>query len=261
MDKIKVWFFAGGEAGTEKLNAFTGSYIRLMKEILQDDFGIIKGIYFRMPMFNVIWALNHSQKPLNRPLAKKFIRNALNQINGDGTSGNIKLTLTSSSSGSVIAAQTACCLAEQNRRRDLPGIPFDIALGASMIATNSELYRKLEYYREKGLIGSIIFDDLQDEGDNTLGIGGQSRMEAYRNAFGLMFPVFSKKFNGPSFLNTHPEKGHVHRKRSKTVQKAIDFLYVILVKHQLAGSYYGEKAATKVKDIETTEVVREIVSF
>ena len=35
MDSIKVWFFAGGEAGTEKLNAFTGSYIRLMKEIFK----------------------------------------------------------------------------------------------------------------------------------------------------------------------------------------------------------------------------------
>jgi hypothetical protein len=250
MDKIKVWFFAGGEAGTEKLNAFTGSYIRLMKEILQDDFEVIKGICFRMPMFNVIWALNHSQKPLDSPLEKKFIRNAFSQVNSNESSDSIKLILTSSSSGSVIAAQTACYLAEQNSKKNIPVKSFDIALGASMISTESDLYKKLEYYREKGIIGSIIFNDLQDEGDNTQGIGGRSRSEAYRNAFGLMFPLFSKNFNGPSFLNTHHENGHVHRKRSKTVQKAIDFIDVLLVKHQLAGSYYCEKAAAKIKEIE-----------
>jgi hypothetical protein len=250
MDKIKVWFFAGGEAGTEKLNAFTGSYIRLMKEILQDDFEVIKGICFRMPMFNVIWALNHSQKPLDRPLEKRFIRNAISQINGDSSSDDTKLILTSSSSGSVIAAQTACYLGEQNSKRDLPCIPFDIALGASMISTNSDLFRKLEYYQEIGIIGSIIFNDLQDEDDNSMGIGGRSRSEAYRNAFGLMLPVFSKKFRGPSFLNTHPKKGHVHRKRSKTVQKAIDFIDVLLIKHQLAGSYYSDKAAAKIEEIK-----------
>jgi hypothetical protein len=250
MDRIKVWFFAGGEAGTEKLNAFTGSYIRLMQEILQDDFEVIRGIYFKMPMFNVIWSLNHSQEPLGRPMDKKFIRNAFQQITSDDSTGDTKLILTSSSSGSVIAAQTACCLAEQNSKREIPVKPFDIALGASMIATNSDLFKKLEYYRDNGLIGSIIFDDLQDNDDTTLGIGGRSRREAYSNAFGLMFPVFSKKFHGPSFLNTHPENGHVHRKRSKTVQKAIDFIDVLLIKHKLAGSYYSEKAAAKIKEIE-----------
>ena len=37
-------------------------------------------------------------------------------------------------------------------------------------------------------------------------------------------------------------KGHLHRKGSKTVQKALDFVEVILVKYNLAGDYYREKA-------------------
>ena len=250
MDSIKVWFFAGGEAGTEKLNAFTGSYIRLMKEILNDDFDVIKDVYFRMPMMNVIWALNHCQKPLDRPLENSIIRKVVSQINGDGSSPHIKMVLSSSSYGSVIAAQTACYLAEQNSRNRGSSRPFDLALGASMISTDSDLYLKLIDYNQKGLIGSIVYNDLQDEDDNITGIGGRSKIEAYSNAFGLILPVFSKKFNKPSFLNTHHEKGHVHRKRSKTLQKAIDFINVILVKQQLAGSGYAEKASKVIQELK-----------
>jgi hypothetical protein len=53
-----------------------------------------------------------------------------------------------------------------------------------------------------------------------------------------MFPIFSGKFKGPSFLNTDPETGHIHRRRSKTVQKAIDYINIILIKNKLAGEYY-----------------------
>jgi len=251
MDRIKIWFFAGGEAGTDKLNAFTGSYISLMKEILADDFDVIKDIYFRRPMMNVIWALNHSQEPLSNPLENRLINKACSQINGDGSSGQVKLIITSSSSGSVVAAQTACYLAEQNMRKAVSPKPFDLALGASMISKESDLFRKLMYYREKGLIGSLIYDDLQDEDDNTNGIGGMSRSEAYSNALGIMVPAFSRKFSGPSFLNAHPVNGHVHRKRANSIQKAFDFIDVILVKHNLAGSGYAEKAAKKIQELKT----------
>jgi len=57
-----------------------------------------------------------------------------------------------------------------------------------------------------------------------------------------MVPLLSRKFSGPSFLNTNPIKGHLHRKRSHTVQKALDFVEVLLVKHNLAGDHYREKA-------------------
>ena len=58
-EKYKVWFFAGGETRDDKFNVFTGSYISLMKQILQNDFEFIKGIYFKYPMMNVLWALNN----------------------------------------------------------------------------------------------------------------------------------------------------------------------------------------------------------
>ena len=62
-----------------------------------------------------------------------------------------------------------------------------------------------------------------------------------------MFPFFSRKYKGPSFLNSDPETGHIHRIRSKTVQKAVDYINVILVKHRLAGDHYMDKAVAVLK--------------
>ena len=56
-DKYKVLFFAGGETRDDKFNIFTGSFIRLMKKILGNDFDFIRGIYYKYPMMNVIWAI------------------------------------------------------------------------------------------------------------------------------------------------------------------------------------------------------------
>jgi len=63
-----------------------------------------------------------------------------------------------------------------------------------------------------------------------------------------MFPFFSRKFKGPSFLNTNPETGHIHRRRSKTVHKAVDYIDIILIKNKLAGDYYKERAVAILKD-------------
>ncbi len=45
--KTMFWFFAGGETRDNKFNVFTGSFIKLMKEILEDKFDFIKGVYFK----------------------------------------------------------------------------------------------------------------------------------------------------------------------------------------------------------------------
>jgi len=37
-EKYMIWFFAGGETRDDRFNIFTGSFIRLMKQILVDDF-------------------------------------------------------------------------------------------------------------------------------------------------------------------------------------------------------------------------------
>jgi len=240
--KYMVWFFAGGETRDDRFNIFTGSFIRLMKQILEDDFEFIRGIYYKSPMVNVIWALNNAQKPIVNPENQRITMAAFRQIIDAGLSPETQLVITSSSSGSIVAAQTACYMAENNRNNIHFKKPFHLVLGASMLSPGSDLFRQLIHYQKEGTIGTIIHDEIQDEGDNSTGIGGLSRFEAYSNAFGLMFPLFSRKFKGPSFLNTHPEKGHIHRKRSKTVQKALDYIDVILIKNKLAGNHYMERA-------------------
>ena len=236
--RYKVWFFAGGETRDDRFNIFTGSFIRLMKKIMEDEFEFIKGIYFKSPMMNVIWALNNAQKPIANPENEKIFMAAFIQIINAGLSPETQLVITSSSSGSIVAAQTACYLAQKNRNNIYFRKPFHLVLGASMLSSRSDLFKQLIQYQKEGTIGIILHDEVQDEGDNSAGVGGTSRLEAYRNAFGLMFPFFSRKFKGPSFLNTDPETGHIHRRRSKTVQKAIDYINIILIEHRLAGDYY-----------------------
>ncbi len=246
-DKNKVWFFAGAESKDEKFNVFTGSYIRLMKQILKEDFEHVKGVNHASSAMNVIWALNNAQKQIVNPEKDKITRGAVKHIISGIPSAETQVTITSSSSGSIVAAQAACYLAEMNRNFEYFSLPFHLVLGASMLSEESELFAALKKYQKNGIIGEIIHDEVLDKDDSANGVGGKTRGEAYSNAFGLMFPVFSKKYNGPSFLNTHPEKGHVHRKRSKTVKKALDYIDVILIKHKLAGEEYKEKAVEVVK--------------
>jgi hypothetical protein len=241
-DIYKVWFFAGGETHDNKFNIFTGSFIRLMMNILGDDFGFIRGIYYRSPMRNVIWALNHAQKCVDNPEKNEKFVTAFRQIVDNNNYSDTQLIIISSSTGSVTAAQTACFLAQENINNTYFKKPFHLVLGASMISPESELYKQLIHYQDQGHIGIILNDEVQDDGDTSYGVGGKTRMEAYRNAFGLMFPFFSGKFKGPSFLNTNPSSGHIHRRRSQTLQKAIDYVNIILIQHKLAGNYYKEKA-------------------
>jgi hypothetical protein len=199
-------------------------------------------------MMNIIWALNNSQKPIRNPENNKITAAAYNQILSADLPSETQLVIVSSSSGSVVAAQSACILAEKNIDNKLFKKPFHLVLGASMISPDSGLYKKLLYYQQTGIIGTILHKEIQDEGDTSYGVGGSSRLEAYKNAFCLMLPIFSKKFNGPSFLNTHPEKGHLHRRRSQSVQKAIDYINIILIKHRLAGDHYMERAIDVLKN-------------
>ncbi len=249
-EKYLVWFFAGGETRDDRFNIFTGSFIRLMKDILQEEFDFIKGINFRYSIMNVIWALNNAQVPISDPENQKITRESFKQIIEKGISPETQLILISSSSGSIMAAQTACYLAESNKHSTFFSKPFHLVLGASMIAPESRLYKKLLHYQNDGKIGTIIHDEIQDKDDNSHGVGGLTRLEAYRNAFGIMFPVLSGRFKSPSFLNAHPEKGHIHRKRSKTIQKALDYIDIILIRHKLAGNRYMERAITVIRDNE-----------
>ena len=245
-NKYKIWFFAGGETRDDRFNLFTGSFIRLMKKILGDDFDFIKGVYYKSTARNVFWALNNAQKPLVNSGNRKIYSTALRQITGNGYSPDTQLIFISSSSGSVVAAQTACFLAGENVNNVIFKKPFHLVLGASMISPGSELFQKLLHFQNEGLIGTILHDEIQDDEDNSTGVGGLSRIEAFRNAFGILFPVLSFRYSRPSFLNANPETGHIHRKRSKTVQKAIDYVNIILIRHNLAGDHFRQKALEEI---------------
>jgi hypothetical protein len=247
-DKYKVFFFAGAETTDDKFNLFTRSFIRLMSQIFMDGYELIKGVNFKSSIMNVIWALNNAQVPIAHPENQRIVSAGYKQIAGSDYSSDTQIIIISSSSGSVMAAQTACYLAQKNRSHNLFNKPFHLVLGASMIASESGLFRQLINYQKEGLIGILLNDEVQDEGDSSVGVGGLSRGEGFRNAFGLMFPFLSLRFKGPSFLNTHPVKGHIHRKRSKTVQKAIDYVRIILIDHNLAGEYFREKAIVVLKN-------------
>ena len=240
--KIMFWFFAVGVTRDNKFNVFTGSFIRLMKEIMEDKFDFIKGVYFKTNMMNVVWALNHAQKPISNPGSNSIIDKALSQLISDGYTPDTQLTIISSSTGSVVAAQTACYLAEKNRDKLLFRKPFHLALGASMVSTESDLFKKLQSYQKKGQFGMLIYDELQDKGDSTTGVGSTSKLKAWANAVGLMIPWLSRRYKRPSFLNIHPVKGHLHRRRSQTIRKALDFINVLLVEKNLAGDFYRDKA-------------------
>jgi hypothetical protein len=240
--KYRAVFFGGGETSDNVFNVFTGSFIRLMALLMEENFTFIKGVYFRYQILNVIWGLNNCQKPIKLPEKKNIISTGFKQTLPEDNNSETILIITSSSYGSVVAAQTACYLAEENIRCRYYLKPFHLALGTTYISKVSPLYLRLLDYQKRGVIGTIIFDELQDEGDSISGTGGSSRAEAWRNAFGLILPFFSGKFKGPSFLNTDPEKGHLHRRRSQTVQKAIDFIDVIFIRNNLAGDIFRDKA-------------------
>lgn len=241
-EECKVWFFPGADNWDTRFNKFTSSFINLMNQIFEDDFQFIKGIYYKSTMLNVIWALNNAQKPVSNPENEKLISEALNMIVSAGISPDTQLIITSSSSGTIVAAQTACYLAGKNRNNVYLHKPFHVILRASMLSEKSELFKQLVHYQKEGLIGKIIHEEVQFEGDTSFGVGGITKMEAYSNAFGLICPCLSKKYNGPSFLNTHPEKGHIHRKRSQMSNLAQEFIDIILIKYKLAGEYYRGRA-------------------
>ncbi len=243
----RFFFFAGGDFKEGQGNAFTANFIHYLKEVLGHQFSIIEGIYHPMPVMNVIWALSRAQEPHKFPLQNRIISRSVDQILSCLQTPDIKLTLVSSSYGSVVAAQAACHLAEYQMASKKLSHPFNLALGASMVSEQSDLYKKLKNYQDIGLIDNILLKELHDEGDNSNGIGGRTRMEAYSNGLGICFPFLTRKFKGPSFLNTHPVDGHIHRVRSHSIQKAKDFIQTILIDHELGGKENRVKAEALLK--------------
>lgn len=238
----RFFFFAGGDYVEGQGNTFTSNFIRYFSHILGPKFSVIKGIYQHPPLLNVIWALNRAQEPVKTTERNRILASSLEQVIASHQNGVERLVLVSSSYGSVVAAQVACCLAGHRMQEGFQGQSIDVALGASMVSKKSGLYRKLQDYQDRGIIGTLLYDELQDEGDNSNGIGGRTKPEAFGNGLGICFPFLSRQYHGPSFLNNHPVTGHLHRVRAQSVQKAKDFVQSILIDYQLGGDIAMRKA-------------------
>jgi hypothetical protein len=238
----RFFFFAGGDHREGEGNVFTANFIHYLSDILGARFSLIKGIYHSGTLLNVIWALNHAQKPKKYPERNRIIFSSVNQILSDPLTAHSAVTLVSSSYGSVVAAQAACYLAQRQLHENILNQPFNLALGASMVSKRSDLYAKLLLYQKNGIIGTIIYDELQDAGDNSIGIGGSTRFEGFANGLGICFPFLTLKYERPSFLNADPVSGHVHRVRSQSLQKSKDFLRIILIDYRLGGDESKIKA-------------------
>lgn len=247
--KYKVWFFGGGETKDNKFNFFTGTFISYMNEILGPDFGFIKGIYHSTPAMNVKWALNNAQYPAGLNRRSDVAGKALAQIAAESNGADVSITLVGSSVGSISAAQTACYIGSGMAGESAILNPVNLALGSTMISKESLLYKHLIELKKVNKLGTVIYDELQDPGDTSVGAGGTTSTEAWGNAFGLILPFLSKKYSGPSFLNTHPINGHLHRRRSQQVEKVTDYIRVILIEKELAGLYYRNRAEEFLKNL------------
>jgi len=247
--KYKVWFFGGGETNDNKFNLFTGTFIAYMNEILGPDFGFIKGIYYSAPAMNVKWALNNAQYPAGLNRKSEVAGKALAQIASESSGEDVSVTLVGSSVGSVSAAQTACYIGSGMAGVSAIRNPVNLVLGSTMISKESLLYKHLIELKSANRLGTVIYDELQDSGDSSVGAGGTTRTEAWGNAFGLLFPYMSTKYSGPSFLNTHPVNGHLHRRRSQQVEKVNDYIRVILIEKELAGLHYRNRAEEFLKNL------------
>jgi len=250
----RIWFFAGGTFANGRVNLFTRTFMDGMKKTYGDGFRVVEGIYHPWSFFNVLWALTWAQRPFRRPSHRPCMKRALQQLAGKPPSSDKAVTsirpaaiLVGSSYGSVVAAQFGCylasliaesrCTSQQNtlagtsiNRQSATGhsssLPSSLILllGTTVLSVRSDLYLELEKYRQQGIIREIIYERLQDEGDNAAGLAGRSRVTAYMKALGIVFPWVTFRYKPPSFLNQHPVRGHIHQRRAHSREKADHFM-------------------------------------
>jgi len=235
----RIWFFAGGDYLPDRINVFTGRMINYLSELLGAEFSVVQDIYSKWPVLNVLWGLNHAQRACHPPGHSGIIQIAYKQIKESIQSEDTEIALITSSYGSVTGCQTAWYLAHQIELGEIKCAPFMLAIGAAMVSKESELYKDLEKFKKKGIIKELMYNELQDDGDNAVGVGETSRSKAYLHALGIYFPSLTRKYSGPAFSNKNPVTGHLHRVRALSIEKAYDFLRAIFIN----ANWFGEDRA------------------
>lgn len=241
---IHSFFFIPGGAyyGKHSPNAFTSTYCGFMTELLGEDFRIIDKPVSKASISNVAWALSRGQKPMRKPEKNKRTMIALGSIMEALHDETKDITIVSSSFGTALTAQVGIILADyySHKAGNKPGI--NLVLGASMVSRESKLFRRLEELKDAGMITTIIYDELQDEGDTVTGMCGKSRIGAFARGLRMSFVIFGKYKGQPSILNNNPKTGHLHLQRAQSTEKAESFLIVTLIDYELAGQEKRDKA-------------------
>jgi hypothetical protein len=228
--------------GKQAPNIFNITLCSYLEGLLGNDFKIIDEPLSQLPLANVGWALLHGQQPVRHPDKNRKVRLAFNRIIIDDTTGQTdQITIISSSFGSVLASQLAIKLARHYESEAFQP-EINLIFGASMVNKDSALFQELIKLQQKGLINYIVYDELQDPGDNVTGMCGKSMLQAFSNAF-RMTCVFGGNYLGqPSILNNHPYKGHIHWQRAQSAKKGKDYVQLLLIDKELAGPQVKERA-------------------
>ncbi|HOO66672.1 MAG: hypothetical protein H6545_09435 [Bacteroidales bacterium] len=248
--EIHRFFFIPGGAyhGKYSPNAFTRTYCESMNDLLGEDFLVIDGAVSKSAINNVAWALSRGQKPMRKPEKKKKTVIAFKSIMEALHDETSDINIVSSSFGTALTAQVGIMLTDFfiTAGKEMPDI--NLVMGSSMISKDSKLYFKLEELRREGMLTTLIYDELQDPGDNVTGMCGKSRVGAFARGLRMSIVIFHKYKGQPSILNNNPQTGHLHLQRAQSEEKAEKFLEVTLVDYALAGEEIRAKAIEMLKN-------------
>ena len=253
---IHSFFFIPGGAyhGKNSPNEFTRTYCGMMNELLGDDFKIIDEAVSKSSIRNVAWALSRGQKPMRKPEKDEKTMIAFISIMGALHEETSDINIVSSSFGTALTAQVGIMLADFFIRSGKQKPEINLVMGASMVSRESKLYHKLEELRNEGSLNTLIYDELQDPGDNVTGMCGNSRVAAFAKGLRMSFVIFGKYQGQPSILNNNPQTGHLHLQRAQSGEKAEKFLEVTLVEYAMAGEEIREKAMEMLRKTDSLAV-------
>lgn len=254
--KIHSFFFIPGGAyhGKNSPNAFTRTYCGIMNDLLGEDFKIIDEPVSKSSIRNVAWALSRGQKPMRKPEKDEKTMIAFMSIMGALHEETSDINIVSSSFGTALTAQVGIMLADFFITTGKQNPEINLVMGASMVSRESKLYHKLEELRNEGSLNTLIYDELQDPGDNVTGMCGNSRVAAFAKGLRMSFVIFGKYQGQPSILNNNPQTGHLHLQRAQSGEKAEKFLEVTLIDYALAGDELRGKAMEILRKTDSVAV-------
>lgn len=238
-----VYHFPGAVyAEKNGVNLLTDSIVAGMREIVGEDNVFLIGSAHHRSFANVSWALRKGQKPVRNPGRDARIRSAYQFITNTPDFYRKDLILTSTSYGSVVAAQTTILFLQRMKEAGISVHPVNLVLGYSMLSKSSRLFRRLEELQAEGRVGMIIYDELQDPDDNVTGMCKNKRLAAFVQAFRMACICGGTYQEQPSILNCDPETGHIHRQHENSSECAGKYLSVVFVEKEIAGREIMRKA-------------------